>query len=670
MKGFCFILCFLTIGTFSLSQQISFSEFGYDDIVLYGPTPVATLFLKVGKNVNPHKSYVVIKIEPSQVLNFNNSFISIYIWDKPIFSVRLSKAQDEILIPFEKIELGSYEFLKIELRASLTISDDRCKDIETGGLWVKVFKNSYVYVERFLVKSREVKIYNYFKLPLENLLLTIPPSLSNAELEGVVWLYSFLKTNFGIKNIAFGTSFSNIPDTIRNLVSVSLFDKILQEYKTDIKGKFLKSDGLIYIYSGIINGIKRDVLFITGFSDEGLRKAINAFLNSDLVNASFDRFLLVRNAPSPERKEPLLKPIRISFKELGFSTGEVKGIGSLRNSFFFNLSRFGFSPASINVSISAGHLPVSESMGRAFMNVYFNNILVGSKRLGEEGKINYKFSVDRFSLMKLNNLSIEFIYYPNTADCENRIANFFYKIDDVNSYIEVEDFFRPEVLDFTYFPGMFFERETVCLIDVNVTLPKLEALAKTVYLINSKAGDFKVYPRVIPASQVEDEILSKYNIIAILDPELVDKFEEAVIRFKNRFRIISEPTGRTLYVLWDTSSVGVAQVFYGRNKSAILLITGLGTYRDFLILKFVSLLEDKSTTLRGNLGIVDASGVGYFFKVAPSALKVKYPGEKTFLDYFQEYKLFVIIALWFLFLSLLVYVFFRGRKHASRVIKK
>jgi hypothetical protein len=74
--------------------------------------------------------------------------------------------------------------------------------------------------------------------------------------------------------------------------------------------------------------------------------------------------------------------------------------------------------------------------------------------------------------------------------------------------------------------------------------------------------------------------------------------------------------------------------------------------------------------LEGNVGIVDLTGKYHFFKVESGLLKVNYPGEKTFLDYFNQYKVFLIILVWFLFLSLLTYIFFRGRKHATKVTQR
>jgi hypothetical protein len=455
------------------------------------------------------------------------------------------------------------------------------------------------------------------------------------------------------------------------LLCISLFDKIPQVYRANLEGKFLKSDGLIYIYTGKVNDIERNILFVTGFSEEGLKKAIDAFLTSDLLNTAFESFLLVREARKPERKTKISSPFRISFKELGFPSTEIRGIGSLRSDIFFSLSKLGFSPRSVTVNISAVHSPIFGSAGRAFVNIYFNNSLIESKRLGEEGKINYKFSVNRFSLTKLNNLSIEFVYYPSSEECRNRVVNFFCQIDENNSYIEVDDFFKPEILDFAYFPEMFSDGETFCVLEPNVSLLKLETLARLVYLINSELKDVSFYPKIVTTNQIDNEVLSN-NIIAIVDPDdgLIDKLEGIVAHFKNRFRIISEPTGRVLYVLWDTSSVGVAQVFYGKNKNAFLLLTGLGARRDSLIWKTALTIEQRITTLKGNLGIVDLEGREYFFQISPGALKVRYPGEKTFLDYFREYKVFVIIALWFLFLSLVVYIFFKGKSRASKIMQK
>jgi len=656
------ILLNLLILNFSLAELITFSKFGYDDITLYGPTPSATYFLKIGTNIDSSRSYIVLKFEPSPVLNLNESFITIYIWDKPATSFRISRTPNEIVIPLKKFELGFSEYLKIDIRASLYITDDRCRDIQTGGLWFKILKSSFINIEHLPIKKTEFKIQSFLSDVKDGLYLVFPSSVSKTELEGLVWVYSFVRKVTGIKTINYAT-FETLP-TKAQFIAISIFEKLPNEYKI-LQGKFLKTDGLIYIYSD-------RALFITGFSEEGLKKALQTFLNLDILKTSFNSFLLVREAKPPEQPFTNMPPFKVPFKEFGFSTSKVEGIGSLRSSFTFTLSKLGFSPDKININISAVYSPVTEKIGRAYMNVYFNGILIESKKLGEEGKIIYTFSLNRFSLLKLNTISIEFTFYPSSEDCINKISNFFYMINDESSYIEVKDIYRPKELDFSFFPEMFTTGETVCAVSKNLTVQKIKALSQIIHLVNSEIKNFNFFPEIITTDNVTDETLENYNLIIIADPkdDILNKFSNIVVKPKNDFKIISASTNKILYALYDTSSIGVCQVFYSDASRPVLILMGLGENSDHLLSEISDVIEKKFITIEGNVGIVDLTGKYHFFKVESGLLKVNYPGEKTFLDYFNQYKVFLIILVWFLFLSLLTYIFFRGRKHATKVTQR
>jgi hypothetical protein len=656
------ILLNLLILNFSLAELITFSKFGYDDITLYGPIPSATYFLKIGTNIDSSRSYIVLKFEPSPVLNLNESFITIYIWDKPATSFRISKTANEIVIPLKKFELGFSEYLKIDIRASLYITDDRCKDIQTGGLWFKILKSSFINIEHLPIKKTEFKIQSFLSDVKDGLYLVFPSSVSKTELEGLVWVYSFVRKVTGIKTINYAT-FETLP-TKAQFIAISIFEKLPNEYKI-LQGKFLKTDGLIYIYSD-------RALFITGFSEEGLKKALQTFLNLDILKTSFNSFLLVREAKPPEQPFANMPPFKVPFKEFGFSTSKVEGIGSLRSSFTFTLSKLGFSPDKININISAVYSPVTEKTGRAYMNVYFNGLLIESKKLGEEGKIIYTLSLNRFSLLKLNTISIEFTFYPSSEDCINKISNFFYMINDESSYIEVRDIYRPKELDFSFFPEMFTTGETVCAVSKNLTVQKIKALSQIIQLVNSEIKNFNFFPEIITTDNVTAETLENYNLIIIADPkdDILNKFSNIVVKPKNDFKIISASTKKILYALYDTSSIGVCQVFYSDASRPVLILMGLGENSDHLLSEISDVMEKKFITIEGNVGIVDLTGKYHFFKVESGLLKVNYPGEKTFLDYFNQYKVFLIILVWFLFLSLLTYIFFRGRKHATKVTQR
>jgi hypothetical protein len=653
------------------AEQIPFAKFGYSDIVLQGPTPIATLFLKVGQNVDPSSSYIALNIDVSPALDLKNSFLTFIVWDKPLLTVRLSQIGDRIVVPLDKVDLSFSDYIKLEVRGFLRITDDRCKDIESNGLYITIDKTSFVYVRYLEVEERKAGIWNFFEHLKEEVFIVIPESLTTTEIEGSVWVYSFLrgKTGLEFKIVTFKT----LPDTVSNFVIISRFDKMPDRYKELISGSFLRSDGLIYFFVGKIRGethVKK-ILILTGFSDEGLRKALMAFLNFDITASSFSPFLLIREASELPQRKFTLPPVKLSFKDLGFSSTQLRGIGSLGTNYTFKMSEFGILPDKIAVNISATYSPVLKETERAFFNVYFNGALIESRRLSEEGKVNYKFTVNKFNLMKINTIRVEFVFYPSSEECKNAMSNFFCKVDDGASYIEIEESYKPEILSFEYFPGVFGYGETMAVLSRKITIEKIEALARIVYTINSGIKNLYFYPRVIYSDLVDETVLKGYNIIGILeqDDNLISKFDNVLIKPKLGFRLISGGTGKVLYALWDTTSVGIVQIFYGRGDNVVMLITGMGFYSDKRALDAAKMLERKYDVVSGNVGIVHYEKE-YFFKVERKLIKVRYAGEKTFIDYFNQYKVFIIGFAWLLTIVFFIYIFIRGRQHAKRIAEK
>ncbi len=664
--SFCLIISFPVL---AIAETLTFQKFGYDDITLTGPTPAVTLFLKVGENIDSSKSYIVLDIEASPVLNYRNSYLTVLIWDKPAFTVRLSDLGNRLLIPLRRFDLSFSEFIKLDIKANLTITMDRCYDIATNGLWIKIRRSSFVNVEFKKRPDTKLKISNFISFLQNGGVIVIPSNLSTVECEGAVWVYSYLRKLTG-KDFDIST-YEMLSDSVENLVIVSRFDKIPDKYKKFIGGKFLSEDGLIYVYSEQSGKFKQNVLVLTGFSDEGLSKTLKTFLNRDVLQSSFNGFLLVRNAMYEPRDKLPLPPYKITFRKLGFTSGRLEGIGNLRYVYSFKNSDLGFSPNKLTITINAVYSPVRGEVQRTYFNVYFNGTLIESKRLSEEGKVSYSFDVDRFILLKTNTITVEFVYYPTSDECKNLLANFFCMLDDERSYIDVSSFYRPDELSFVHFPEMFGYGETVGVIGGKVTLQKVKSLAKIVYFVNLGIKEFEFYPPVYFSSYVDDEILKSYNLILVLDSDeqLINKFKNLPLKPERGFRILSSATGRVLYALWDTTSIGVGEVFYGEKGNPVFLVFGIGRYADERIYQLSKSLEAKFPDISGNIGIVDGEK-SYFFRIEAGLLKVQYPGERTFLDIFNQYKIFIIIFAWALFLALLAYVFWRGRKMARKIMEK
>ncbi|MEN3039620.1 MAG: hypothetical protein ABDI07_10825 [Candidatus Kryptonium sp.] len=179
------------------------------------------------------------------------------------------------------------------------------------------------------------------------------------------------------------------------------------------------------------------------------------------------------------------------------------------------------------------------------------------------------------------------------------------------------------------------------------------------------------YPNVIYSDLVDERTLRNFNIVGVVDQDdkLFEKFDKIPLKPKQGFRIISAGTTRVLYALWDTTSIGVVQIFYGYGDNPVVLINGIGTRADERALDIAKAVEKNYDVISGNVGIADYEKE-YFFRIESRLVKVQYAGEKTFIDYFNQYKVFIIGLVWFIVLAFFVYIFIRGKQHAKKVTER
>ena len=137
-------------------------------------------------------SKLVLYIEPSQALIKDHSFVNIVINERPAYSARLTKdTVEKITINLAPEDLPADKFLKIQVKTLLTVSDDKCKDLDNPAMWVKVKDYSYL----SLIKTNtnffnNVNISNCFESK-KAIVYPVNPSLH--DLKAVAWAYARLK---------------------------------------------------------------------------------------------------------------------------------------------------------------------------------------------------------------------------------------------------------------------------------------------------------------------------------------------------------------------------------------------------------------------------------------------------------------------------------------------
>jgi hypothetical protein len=132
MNRFLTFLAFILLSTASFAQSIiSFKAMGHnDDEPIFGMSGATSFYFKITPQYEINGSKLVLYFEPSQALIRDRSYINLFLGTKPVYSGRLTKDSiQHITIALTKADVSNDNFLKIQVKTLLTITDDQCRDL-------------------------------------------------------------------------------------------------------------------------------------------------------------------------------------------------------------------------------------------------------------------------------------------------------------------------------------------------------------------------------------------------------------------------------------------------------------------------------------------------------------------------------------------------------------
>lgn len=668
----------LLLSTASMAQSIvSFKAMGHDDEPIYGMIGASSFYLKISPLVEMKGSKLVLYIEPSQALIKDHSFVNIVINERPAYSARLTKDSiEKVTINLTPEDLSTDKFLKIQVKTLLTISDDKCKDLDNPALWVKVKDYSYL----SLVKSnanffKNVNISNCFE---SKRAIVYPSNPSLHDLKAVAWAYSRLKKalNRDIKVYEAG----KVPDSIKNYIMVGTMASLPADKKALITVTPQNNQGLLFLNKSIttykdtvmqtVDGkgksvpksvsevtVPGEILFVTGGDDAGYEKTITALGNMNILNSSFGEYVLIENAQNSFFKTIEENRSKLTLRQVGGAPNFMSGIGSLTNIYSFKNSDFSFTPKEVEIRFIANYSSLTPG-DRGYFNIYLNGMLISSERLDATGKLNSSVTINRYQHHKYNTIQAEFRIYPSSGNCINSFTNFFAEIDVDKSYLESKNPFITNDLSFYQYPEAFNTGTTRIVISKEYAKYAAAAMGEIIYELNNNINANN-FPEFVYSDNVTPADLKKYNIVALLsqnDP-LMAYFPDAPISFNRKFRLYNNENNKVVYSLSDSVSNGLAQIFYGRSNNAVLVLTATGKDLSDAFTAASKSITEQLSTLSSNVCISDVNSNKYLFNINKSSENLEYVDTKSALTRFWEtYNLYVLLGILVLILMSFLYV--------------
>jgi hypothetical protein len=671
-KFFSLLALALLLSTASIAQSIvSFKAMGHDDEPIYGMIGAKSFYLKMSPLVEMKGSKLVLYIEPSQALIKDHSFVNIVINDRPAYSARLTKDSiEKITIELTPEDLSADKFLKLQVKTLLTVSDDKCKDLDNPAMWIKVKENSYL----SLVKTNgnffsNVNISNCFESK-RAIVYPVNPTLH--DLKAVAWAYSRLKQTLS-KDIKVYQE-DLLPDSIKNYIMVGNMESLQTDKKAMISVRPDKGQGLLFLKKALVTysdsltkgkdvTVPGEILFVTGADDAGYEKTITALGNMNILNSSFGEYLLINDAQNNFFKTVEENRTRLTLRQIGGAPNFMSGIGSLTNVYSFKNSDFSFTPKEVEIHFVANYSSLTPG-DRGYFNIYLNGMLISSERLDATGKLNTSVTINRYQHHKYNTVEAEFRIYPSSGNCINSFTNFFAEVDVDKSYLESKNPFITNDLSFYQYPEAFNTGTTRIVITKEYAKYAAAAMGEIIYELNNNINANN-FPEFVYSDSVTPADLKKYNIVALLsqhDP-LMDNFPDAPIRFNKKFRLYNNENNRIVYSLSDSVSNGLAQIFYGRSNNAVLVLTATGTELSSAFTAASKSITEQLSTLSSNMCISDVNGNKYLFNINKSSENLEYFDTKSSLTRFWEtYNLYILLGILVLILMSFLYVRSRVQK--------
>lgn len=672
---------FVFFATAATAQKIvTFKALGHDDDPILGMSGSNAYFVRLDPYTEINGSKLVLYIEPSQALIKDHSFINILVADKPVYSTRLSQDSiQKISIALNRSLLSDDKrFVKVQIKTLLTVSDDKCKDLDNPAMWVKV--KGYSYFDFQQKNIQQVNTENISSTFETKNAIVYPANPSLADLKAVAWAYARLKKTEN-RNIQVYEE-GKMPDTVRNYIMVGNIHHLSEAKRKLIQLNVTEGQGLFYLYktvgnvvdtvsrvsanakgevsiqkSAVEKTVPTEILFVSGADDNGYDKAITALGNMNILNSSFGNYLVIDKAQNVFFKTIDANRSKLSLRQIGGVTNFMSGIGSLKSVYNFKNSDFSFTPKDVEIHFNGVYSGLNPN-DRGFFNIYLNGMLINSQRLDQSGKLNASVTINRYQHHKYNTLEAEFRFYPATGNCANSFINFFGEIDVDKSYLESKNPFITNELSFYQYPEAFNSGTTKVVISKSVASNVAGALGEIVYELNNNINADN-FPEFVYSDDLDRSDLKKNNIVALLskDDKIMDDFPDAPIKFNHAFRLYNNEKNQLVYSLTDSTSNGLAQIFYGRSNNAMLVLTATGKNQGEAFLAASRSITEQLSTLTSNVCITDVAGNKYLFNISKSGENLEYVDNKsTLMIFWENYNLYVLLGILVLIFMSFMYV--------------
>ncbi|WP_027623064.1 cellulose biosynthesis cyclic di-GMP-binding regulatory protein BcsB [Clostridium lundense] len=601
------------------------------DYYISGIRGESDFYFNIEKQWKVKDCYLNLIFTQSNLVDSNNSNLTVFINDTPIFCTSLGKKLGykemvKVLIPKDELLTG---FNVLKVKTYRRISDKPCEDDFNLGNWMIIHKESFVHVDfQNINESTSFKEfpYPYLNSGKENLvdsLIIIPDTYGRGErttallIAGAFGSYrrfdnlnlkickiSEAKEEFN-KNIIFIGKKDNAPQEILNLLSSEELNK-------------LDNSSIIKQISSPFNKDKK-ILIIISQNEECMIKAAKFLLNSSLVEQVKENSIVINKGMDVEKKVPVPKD-KMTLKDLGYDNTTLTGAFSKEAVFNIPLQRERFIMDTAKIFIKCRYSK-NLDFDKSLMTVYINDIPIGSKKLevnnGDndyfEGTIPEEVRNANYYNVRVNfNLQLK-DYYCNIREENSPWAfidneSYVYLPSNINRDIIFENYYNPFIIggDFNNLVIVFPDKENSNHLTIGANI-----VSYLGHYLQNNSGEFVA----VKANELEKSMYNN-NLIVIGTPnsnKLVRELNKNMyIKFNGDFNGFLSNNKINLYKDYSDEVASIQLIDSPFNKEcSVMIITSVKEEDLFLGGKFLN-VEGLVQKLKGNGTIIDRDGNIYY----------------------------------------------------------
>jgi len=623
-----------TLPVGALSRTIGVETLGMEsDMQVMAPASSIVLDFPIPRMTQIKAATATVFVTPGAQLNSEAVFFFHY--NDKLIATRTAKEllqQKSVVLnlPVDKVVRN---FARLQIKSSMFMTNDLCRDYYSGGLFFVVHRNSFLNLTYDMPPVRSVE--DFFGSLQQDLLVVVPDDASLAEFVPAAWTYGLLKKAQPHLNIQLvrAAELLKLPRVPR--IWIGLDAKLPKYFKGATAGVMLADP---------------NTLLISATDVQSLRTFVQQLLDLPVLSL---------NTKSDQRISitPIETPPGVVNEAIAFGNNNLQeGIFSVPAEFQLYPVALEKIPERLGFHLEGSHTLPADTGRPVRMDVFLNNNLVYSSVLDRTGQFTRDILLQEpVELLSLNTLKIQFNYPEDPTQCKVRGK---FQVAQIlpTSYMWGAGQYRVDRFDWNNI-GLFLGRQGTILLDEALGVDMLKIAGETAYFLNRQLPPGVVaFPNYLPLKQPTELPEGGFVLVAGITGNIPSILQDKMpVSVDKDFDVYRKTTKVRLFEHQPNVNAVVGRV--GEFKGGPVVIFSANTDGGLLNDALRHLSRPKTAeTLTGNVLVYQKNVKLYSFDVRDKNVKNQKPvaKEMTVADIWEQHQTLILVVVGIVALLLLL----------------